>query len=77
LNVGAVNHAILAQTLAVLHHHLRAGGAAQAQLGEAGEVLAHVKDKDAGLRFGEFDGFDDPVGLDGWHHLRGQLSAGG
>src|ERR1035441_10684048 len=77
LDVGPINDAILAQALAILHHHLGAREPAHAQLGEASEVLAHVEDKDARLRLGEFDRFDDPVRLDGRHHLRGQLSAGG
>ena len=52
-------------------------GARNAQLGEAGEVLAHVEDEDAGLRLGELDRLDDLIGLDGRHHLRRQLAAGG
>src|SRR5262245_42592380 len=53
LNLLAVNHAIGSQSLAILHHHFAAGGAAYAQFREPGEVLAQVEDKYTRLGFGE------------------------
>ena len=74
LDIRPVNDAISAQSLAVLHHQLRAGLAAHVQLGVAGKVLAHIEDKDAGLGLREVDGLDDSVGFDGRHHLGRELA---